>query len=96
MSLVVCEESLRMSALVDLCLAGELAGVVAALGRGEEPTSRGDWAGRGGRGAPCLVKAAFAGHVGVVEELLRHPSLRPNALLHLVVGGLPIGFPKAN
>ena len=31
MSVVVCEESLRMSALVDLCLAGELAGVVVDL-----------------------------------------------------------------
>ena len=57
--------------------------MVAALGRGEDPNSRGDWAGRGGRAAPCLVKAAFVGHVGVVEELLRHPRLRPNALLHI-------------
>ena len=57
---------------------GEVGGVRAALAEGGDPNSRGDLYSGGGRGGTCLTAAASSGHLGVVEELLNHPSIRVN------------------
>ena len=58
---------------------GDVKGVRAALGRGGEPNSRGPGDSNSYQGEQtCLMAAAIHGHVGVVEELLRHPGIRVN------------------